>query len=61
MIKVQGDWCRGCTVDCTYRKEPWWTGESKASLVDFETFLENIENVINKVVDILQNELFQAN
>lgn len=57
MIKVQGDWCRGCTADCTYTKESRWSGEYKASLEKFEEFMNNIENVITKTLDILEKEL----
>jgi hypothetical protein len=61
LIKVQGEWCRGCTADCTYKKESRWNGESKASLENFGTFLQNIENVIAKVLVILEKELYKAN
>ena len=61
LIKVQGEWCRGCTADCTYKKESRWNGESKASLENFGTFLQNIENVIAKILVILEKELYKEN
>ena len=60
LIKVQGDWCRGCTVDCTHKKEPRWTGESKASLENFGNFYKNIEKVISKTLEILEKEIYPA-
>lgn len=57
LIKVQGDWCRGCTADCAYKKEPRWSGEYKASLENFAEFMKHIENVINKTLDILEDIL----
>jgi len=57
LIKVQGEWCRGCTANCSYKKESRWTREYKASLENFGTFLQNIENVIRKTLDILEKEL----
>ncbi len=57
LIKVQGDWCRGCTADCEYKKESKWTGEYKASLENFAIFVQNIESVISKILKILDKEL----
>lgn len=57
LVKVQGEWCRGCTADCGYKKDSRWTKDYKASLGNFETFLQNIENVIRKTLDILEDEL----
>jgi hypothetical protein len=57
LIKVQGDWCRGCTADCEYKKESRWTGDYKASLDNFPIFIQNIERVISKILEILEKEL----
>ena len=54
LFKVQGDWCRGCTAECDYKKESRWSGEYKASLENFGEFMKNIENVITKTLDILE-------
>lgn len=59
-IKVQGEWCRGCTAECSFKKVSRWAGEYKASLENFETFLKNIENVITKILAILEKELDDA-
>ena len=59
LIKVQGEWCRGCTAECAYKKESRWNGESKASLENFGEFVKNTENVIPKILDILEKELDQ--
>jgi hypothetical protein len=57
LIKVQGDWCRGCTADCNYKKDSRWRGDTKASLENFGAFIQNIENVISKTLHILEKEL----
>ncbi len=57
LIKVQGDWCEGCTADCNYKKESRWTRQNKASLENHGEFMRNIENVISKTLDILDKEL----
>ena len=59
LVKVQGDWCKGCNTHCDYKQPPRWNGESKAkaSLENFPEFMKNIENVITKTLDILEKEL----
>jgi hypothetical protein len=57
LIKVQGDWCRGCTADCIYKKESRWNGQHTASLENHGEFMKNIENVISKTLDLLEREL----
>lgn len=57
LVKVQGDWCKGCTADCNYKKDSRWTGDNKASLENFGNFIQNIENVISKTLAILEEEL----
>jgi hypothetical protein len=57
LIKVQGEWCKGCNAKCEYKQPPRWNGESKASLDNFPEFMKNIENVITKTLVILEKEL----
>ena len=59
LIKVQGDWCKGCSADCSFKKESKWNGEYKASLENYGQFVKNIENVISKTLDILEEQLDQ--
>ena len=57
LIKVQGDWCKGCNAECDYKQPSRWNGEYKASLENYPEFMKNIENVIPKILNILENEL----
>ena len=57
LIKVQGDWCRGCNADCDYKQPPRWCRENKASLENFGTFMHSIDSVISKLLGCLEKEL----
>jgi hypothetical protein len=57
LIKVQGDWGKGCNADCNYKQPPRWSGESKASLENFGIFMKNIDTVICKLLSCLKKEL----
>lgn len=57
LIKVQGDWCKGCSADCVYKLPPRWSGQNKASLENFETFMQSIDTVISKLLGCLEKEL----
>jgi len=57
LTKVQGDWCKGCNAECDYKQPPRWSGETKASLENFGDFMKNTENVIPKILWILERQL----
>jgi hypothetical protein len=55
LIKVKGEWCRGCTAQCQY-KEVGQITKPNASLHDYSEFLKNVNIVIDKVICQLEFE-----
>ncbi|MGC1134727.1 MAG: hypothetical protein WA941_18000 [Nitrososphaeraceae archaeon] len=53
--KIQGDCCKGCTVNCDFKRPPKFTGSSMANIADFPEFLKHIEAVKEKVIEVLQS------
>jgi hypothetical protein len=55
LIKVEGEWCRGCTAPCPNRK-PEYSGKPIASMADYAEFMRNVDIVIAKVIRELELE-----
>lgn len=58
-IKIEGEWCRGCTALCQYKK-PEHTRRPDAAMADYSEFIKNVNIVIEKVIRQLELE-FGAN
>jgi hypothetical protein len=58
-IKVQGEWCRGCTALCQYKK-PGHSAKPNATMADYSEFIKNVNIVIEKVMYELELE-FETN
>jgi hypothetical protein len=54
-IRVQGEWCRGCTALCQYKK-PGYAGKSNAAMSDYSQFIKNVSVVVEKVIHELELE-----
>jgi hypothetical protein len=57
-IKIQGEWCEGCPIaDCDFRKPSRWKyGNSQvAHINDVEQFLNDVDVIIDKTLEILQD------
>lgn len=59
LIKVEGEWCRGCTAPCP-NKRPAYNGKSIATMADYAEFVRNVDIVIEKVIRELELE-FETN
>jgi hypothetical protein len=61
LIKVQGDWCKGCPVtDCQFMEPPRWDGNVyTVSLQGSEEFIKNVSSVTAKILEILEKEFIQ--
>jgi hypothetical protein len=55
LIKVKGEWCRGCTAQCQH-KVAGHISKPNASLSDYPGFLKNVSIVTNKVIRQLEIE-----
>jgi hypothetical protein len=55
--KVSGDWCKGCTADCEFRKRPISSKKRYASFEGYEDFVRNVDEIIAKTIGILQREI----
>jgi hypothetical protein len=55
LIKVEGEWCRGCTAQCQY-KRPEHLRKPNAAMADYSEFIRNVNIVIEKVMHELEFE-----
>jgi hypothetical protein len=55
LIKVEGEWCRGCTALCQNRK-PGFIGKPIATMADYSEFIKNVNIVVEKVIHELELE-----
>lgn len=56
-LRVEGEWCKGCPVNCEFKKPMMNGNNSKhiASLNDYDNFINNTEAVIMKVLSKLED------
>jgi len=59
LVKVPGEWCKGCRADCNYREPPRWNNSvpPNASLEGHEDFMRNVDVIIEKTITILEKEI----
>jgi hypothetical protein len=55
LIKVEGEWCRGCTALCQ-NKKPGYIGRPIATMADYSEFIKNVNIVVEKVIKELESE-----
>jgi hypothetical protein len=55
LLKVQGEWCRGCKADCEYKK-PLSNNNHKAKL-EFEEFFKNVNAVTHETIRAMKEEM----
>jgi hypothetical protein len=54
---MQGDCCKGCTVDCEFARPSKFLGASKPNLSDFTQYMKQLEATKSKVVQELSSIL----
>lgn len=58
-IRIPGDWCKGCSASCEFKKPARWSGKGRnASLDGYEDFARQTETIIEKILMIL-HRLFE--
>ena len=57
LLKIEGQWCFGCTANCEFKKPPRWNGNHMGSLDGLEEFIKNVDSVVEKAISILRKEL----
>jgi hypothetical protein len=55
LVKVQGDWCRGCKVDCEFQKEA--SNYNHTAKLEFEKFIKNVNAVTEETIRIVKGEM----
>ena len=55
LLKVQGEWCRGCTADCEFKKEGY--NKNHVARLEFEEFFKNTNAVTHETIRILKEEI----
>jgi hypothetical protein len=58
-IKVEGEWCKGCPIDCEFKKPMTYGNKNNhiASLNDYGNFITNTNAVIEKTLSQLEGLL----
>lgn len=54
LLKVQGEWCRGCTADCEFKKDE--TNSNHVAKLEFEEFLKNTNAVTSETIRVIKEE-----
>jgi hypothetical protein len=57
VIKVPGDWCRECNVECEFNKFPKRDFNPTGSFETFESDIKNVNMVIAKVIVVIEQIL----
>ena len=52
-LKVQGDWCNGCTANCEFKKKE----RNHAAKLEFEEFFKNVKAVTQETVRVIGEEM----
>jgi hypothetical protein len=55
MLKVQGDWCKGCTANCEFRKQT--TEYTHVAKLEFEEFFKNVNAVTHETIRVIEEEM----
>jgi len=57
LLKVQGEWCKGCTANCEFSKKV--SKNNHIARLEFEEFFKNVSNVTDKTIQVLKEEMFK--
>jgi hypothetical protein len=55
LLKVQGEWCKGCTANCEFRKK--LNKYSYVAKLEFEEFFKNVSIVTDETIRVLKEEI----
>jgi hypothetical protein len=55
LVKVQGEWCRGCTADCEFKKQS--SNNNHVARLEFEEFFKNVNAVTHQTIDVIKEEM----
>lgn len=55
LLKVQGEWCKGCTANCEFRKQI--SNNIHVAKLEFEEFFKNVNAVTIDTVGIIKEEM----
>jgi hypothetical protein len=55
LLKVQGEWCKGCTANCEFSKK--LNKNSHVARLEFEEFFKNVSIVTDETIRVLKEEM----
>lgn len=55
LLKVQGEWCKGCTASCEFSKK--MSKNSHIARLEFEEFFKNVSIVTDETIRVLKEEM----
>jgi hypothetical protein len=58
LLKVQGDWCKGCSVTCEFRRES--NQINRKAKLEFEEFYSNVTAVVHETIKVLKEEIHKV-
>jgi hypothetical protein len=57
LLKVQGEWCKGCTANCEFSKKV--SKNSHIARLEFEEFFKNVSIVTDETIRVLKEEMYK--
>jgi hypothetical protein len=55
LLKVQGEWCKGCTANCEFRKPI--SNNRHVARLEFEEFFKNVNAVTHETIRAIKAEM----
>jgi hypothetical protein len=55
LLKVQGEWCKGCTANCEFRKQI--SNNNHVAKLEFEEFFKNVNAVMQETIQVIKEEM----
>jgi hypothetical protein len=57
LSKVQGEWCKGCTANCEFKKPI--SNNRHVARLEFEEFFKNVNAVTQETIRVIKEEMYK--
>jgi hypothetical protein len=57
LLKVQGEWCKGCTANCEFKKQI--SNKRHVARLEFEEFFKNVNAVTQETIRVIKEEMYK--
>ncbi len=55
LLKVQGEWCKGCPADSEFKKQI--SNKGHVARLEFEEFFKNVNAVTTETIRVIKEEM----